>query len=278
MMFGVAIAISLSLAFTQCQRVDAQSKSQAWGTHDSLLPTRDTLVATTEFIPSTLPVPQTHPLPAKLAQWQDAIGTGDYFAEVKPTLVGYLIWSEFPIKVYVEQPTEPAESSPSVLRFQNWVNAVLQAVGEWNVYLPLEVVARPEGADISILRSRPPLQASLNRDTGKIDIPRARSAETRYEFYLRKAEDVSNSVLSQRFTVQLSPDQTVDYTIATARHELGHALGIWGHSPSETDTMYFSQVRNSPQISVRDINTLKRVYEQPTRLGWSLTSKFSSGE
>ena len=128
------------------------------------------------------------------------------------------------------------------------------------------------------MRSRPPLQASINRETGKLNIPRARSAETRYEFYLRKAVEAPQEVLSQRFTIQLSPDQPVDYTLATARHELGHALGIWGHSPLETDTMYFSQVRNPPQISNRDINTLKRIYEQPTRLGWPLIAKSNSQE
>jgi predicted Zn-dependent protease len=176
----------------------------------------------------------------------------------------------------VEQPTDSTESPSSLQRFQNWVDAVLQAVREWSVYLPLEVVAQPAAADISILRSRPPLEASLNRETGKLNLPRARSAQTRYEFYLRSAVDAPEEVLSHRFTIQLSPDQTLEYTIATARHELGHALGIWGHSPLESDTMYFSQVRNSPQISARDINTLKRIYEQPTPLGWPLTSKPSN--
>jgi predicted Zn-dependent protease len=192
--------------------------------------------------------------------------------------VGYLVWCQFPVKLYVERPTDSTESSSSAQRFQKWVDAVLQAVREWSIYLPLEVVAQPTTADISILRSRPTLQASLNRETGQFNIPRARSAETRYEFYLRKTVDAPEGVLSQRFIIQLSPDQTVDYTLATARHELGHALGIWGHSPLETDVMYFSQVRNSPQISARDINTLKRVYEQPTRLGWSLTAKSSDAE
>jgi predicted Zn-dependent protease len=246
--------------------------------HDSRLPSFNTLVTTAELSLPPLPVPQVHPLPTKLAQWQDAASTGDYFTQVKPTSVGYLVWSQFPVKIYVERPTNSTESSSSIERFQGWVNAVLQSVREWSVYLPLEVVAQREDADISILRSRPPIQASLNRETGKLDIPRARSAETRYEFYLRKVADAPQDVLSQRFTIQLSPDQTVNYTLATARHELGHALGIWGHSLLETDTMYFSQVRNSPQISVRDINTLKRIYEQPTRLGWSLTAKPGSAE
>jgi predicted Zn-dependent protease len=204
-------------------------------------------------------------------QWHSP-GTGDYFSQVKPIPVGYLVWSQFPVKVYVERLTNPTDSSPSIRRFQEWVNAVLKAVEEWNVYLPLEVVTEPATADISIWRSRPPLQASFNQETRQFNLPRARSAETRYEFYLRPAVDASNQVLSHRFTIQLSPDQTVEYTMATARHELGHALGIWGHSPLETDTMYFSQVRNPPPISARDINTLKRVYEQPTSLGWPLIS------
>ena len=217
-----------------------------------------------ELSPSSLPTPQIHPLPATLARWNSA-DDSDYFAAIKPTSVGYLVWSQFPIKVYVEQPID-VELSASGRRFQDWVKAVMTAVEAWNVYLPLQVVSEREMGDIVIRRSRPALQASVNPETGKFNIPRARAAETRYQFYLRQVS--SNSVLSQRFTIQLSPDQTVEYTLATARHELGHALGIWGHSPVEMDTMYFSQVRNPPPISARDINTLKRIYEQPTRLGW----------
>jgi predicted Zn-dependent protease len=274
--FGVAIATSLLVIFTQLQAVKAHNGLLAWSKQNFQLPPPDALVVAAESSLSSLPTPQTHPLPTPLAQWQNTTGTGDYFSEVKLTPVGYLVWSQFPVKVYVEQPTDSTESPSSLQRFQNWVDAVLQAVREWSVYLPLEVVAQPAGADISILRSRPPLEASLNRETGKLNLPRARSAQTRYEFYLRSAVDAPEEVLSHRFTIQLSPDQTLEYTIATARHELGHALGIWGHSPLESDTMYFSQVRNSPQISARDINTLKRIYEQPTPLGWPLTSKPSN--
>ncbi|HEY9891603.1 MAG TPA: peptidase [Candidatus Sericytochromatia bacterium] len=247
-LIALGIVIAFFVIFAQLQRVEAQSNS-------AQLPL------------SSLPTPQTHPLPVTLGQWQDATNKGDYFSEIKLTPVGYLVWSQFPIKVYVERPINVAESS-SNQRIQAWVNAVITSIEQWSVYLPLVVVTEREMADISILRSRPPLQASVNRETGQFNIPRARAAETRYEFYLR--QDLSNSVLSQRFTIQLSPDQTIEYTRATARHELGHALGIWGHSLLETDIMYFSQVRNPPPISARDINTLKRIYEQPTRLGWSL--------
>ncbi|MBH8555737.1 peptidase [Nostocaceae cyanobacterium CENA357] len=209
---------------------------------------------------TSLPSPKPHPLPPKLVHWQDSTNSGDYFSQVTTTKVGYLVWSQFPIRVYVE--------TPQVVRskqVQAWVNSVLQAVQEWNVYLPLIVVEQPEAADITILRKAPPLQAIPGSK-----ITRARSAQTTYELYTN-----SNKILSHKFTILLSPSQIGNYLTAAARHELGHALGIWGHSPLQTDVLYFSQVRNSPPISLRDVNTLKRVYEQPTSLGWSLNLKDS---
>jgi predicted Zn-dependent protease len=70
--------------------------------------------------------------------------------------------------------------------------------------------------------------------------------------------------------VFLSPGLGESLLLATCRHELGHALGIWGHSDRESDALFFSQVRHSPSISPRDINTLIKVYQQPTRIGWPI--------
>ncbi|KOP27276.1 peptidase [Hapalosiphon sp. MRB220] len=201
-----------------------------------------------------LPPPQPHPLPPTLAQWQDQTNSGDYFSQVAPTEVGYLVWSQFPVKVYIETP-----QVIDTKQAQAWVNNVLQAVQEWNAYLPLQVVENQKLADITIIRKNPPLQKLPNSK-----IPRARSAQTTYNLY--KKQDI----LYHKFTILLSPSQTGIYLLAAARHELGHALGIWGHSQLQSDALYFSQVRNPPPISARDVNTLKRVYEQPTNLGWAL--------
>ena len=200
-------------------------------------------------LPDSWPPPQVHPLPP-MANWQDSTGSGDYFDQVKQPSVGHLLWSKFPIQIYIERPVNINHS-------EDWIEAVLGVVREWGVYLPLEVVDNSEVADIRILRQAPPLRQ------GQL---RSRSGEATYELYARR--DGDKTILSHRFSVYLNPNQVGKYVPATARHELGHALGIWGHSLMETDVLYFSQVRNPPAISARDVNTLKRVYEQPTRLGW----------
>ncbi|MGB3266725.1 MAG: peptidase [Microcoleus sp.] len=210
----------------------------------------NTPAASLSPLPNSWPHPQVHPLPPTLENWQDATDSGDYFDQVKPPNVGHLVWSNFPIKVFVEHPV-------NINRSEEWRAAVLGVVREWGVYLPLEVVDNSEVADIRILRQAPPLRQGVLR---------SRSGEATYELYARR--DGDKTVLSHRFSVYLNPNQVGKYIPATARHELGHALGIWGHSLMETDVLYFSQVRNPGSISARDVNTLKLVYQQPTRLGW----------
>ncbi|MGV0024855.1 peptidase [Phormidesmis priestleyi] len=200
-----------------------------------------------------LPAPQVHPLPATLAQ-MGARSQGDYFDQIQKTQPEYLVWSQFPIKVYVEPVADGAN------RAEVWVKAVQTAIQEWNAFLPLQEVSAADQADIRVLRSPIPLRSPNARAV------RARSAETRYELY---AKQISNqAILAHRCVVVVRPNQAIEYVLASARHELGHALGIWGHSPLQTDALYFSQVRNPPLISPRDVNTLRRIYEQPTRLGW----------
>jgi predicted Zn-dependent protease len=221
-------------------------------------------------------LPQPHQLPETLQQWQDS--SGDYFSEIEPIEnVGYLIWSKFPVTVYIQQPETDELETFAGKALETWANFVFAAVAEWNVYLPLEIVPDPEKADIQIWRRRPPLQLS---ETGEI-LP-ARSAEANYQLYhisqpesehlteelTEKLPDKLPKKLAHKFTILLSPTQTGSYIQSAAKHELGHALGIWGHSPLQTDVMYLAQVRNSPPISPRDINTLQRVYQQPTYLGW----------
>jgi predicted Zn-dependent protease len=184
--------------------------------------------------------PKIHPMPAILAQWADR--SGDYFDRVEKTEPEYLIWSEFPVKVYVQSGDT------------TWSKLMIQAVNEWQSYFPLELVDQKEMAGIVFDRSSIPIRFPPTE--------RVRFADTRFTLYKQ------DGILQHRMRIRIQPNRPNDSMLLAARHELGHALGIWGHSPLETDVMYFSQVRTPPKISTRDVNTLKRVYEQPTRLGW----------
>ncbi|ACK70634.1 conserved hypothetical protein [Gloeothece citriformis PCC 7424] len=217
-----------------------------------------------------LPPLQIHPLPSTLKNWHDPQNAGDYFSYLEESPVGSLIWSEFPIKIYWDQPANLVDNSASHQRFQQWVTEVEKAIAEWNSYLPLVEVKQEELGDIIIKRDNPPLGTTINPETGKLEIPRARSAQTSYKFYFKGDNP---PVLSHQMIVLISPNLSQELILSAIRHELGHALGIWGHSPVETDALYFSQVRNPPPISVRDINTLKKVYQQPTRLGWTISQR-----
>ncbi|MDX2099780.1 MAG: peptidase [Leptolyngbyaceae cyanobacterium bins.59] len=194
------------------------------------------------------------PLPPFLVRSIDPNLQEDYFDDLQTTEVGALVWSTFPVRVYLEPPD-------SNRRSQVWVREASKAVQDWATHFPLTIVSQPEQAEITIWRSPLPLRVS-NRQTGRV-----RSAETRYELYTTQDASTGRKTLQHRMFVRVRPDQADSYIRSAVRHELGHALGIWGHSPQESDIMYFAQVRNPPPISRRDLNTLKRVYEQPTRLG-----------
>jgi len=197
-----------------------------------------------------------HPLPVTLVDWNIDTKIGDYFNEISPIPeVGYLLWSEFPVKVYVE-------TGDSL-----WKEGMEKAIANWHEYLPLRQITDPTAADITIRRSHPAPIIERNPKTGRLEITRARAGLTKYELYNREG------ILAHRMIIEIKPLHNPQGVLDTATHELGHALGIWGHSQVPTDALYYAQSNQSQEISPRDVNTLKKIYQQSTALGINTVGK-----
>ncbi|MEB3360439.1 MAG: hypothetical protein VKK04_27190, partial [Synechococcales bacterium] len=125
-----------------------------------------------------------HPLPQTLQAWRDPSHSGDYFDRVSPTDVGYLVWTRFPIRIYLApQNGDPPTVNPSSLA--DWQGAVRRALDDWNQYLPLTLTPDPGQADITIYLAPPPLQLVPDVPTpadrpAQLPLARVRSAEARY--------------------------------------------------------------------------------------------------
>jgi predicted Zn-dependent protease len=59
-------------------------------------------------------------------------------------------------------------------------------------------------------------------------------------------------------------EPSLDTLYATLLHEMGHALGLGGHSPSPADVMYGRvNAAGRPELSERDRTTLRALYARP---------------
>lgn len=211
-------------------------------------------------IATDLPAAKTHTPPPQLIQAiaQRSTDSGsstpsDYFDQIQKVKVGYLLWTEFPVRVSIDPAGPP-----------RWQTAVRAGVEAWQPYFPIEILLPTDSrsANIRIQAAR----FKLVRPPGNKDLPRFRAAETRYTI-LPLPTTGQPQVLRHEMVIALPPGQADGVMQSAACHEMGHALGIWGHSIDSNDVMYFAQVQSPPPISKRDLLTLKRIYEQPTNLG-----------
>ncbi|MDD3014269.1 MAG: hypothetical protein PHC34_11255 [Candidatus Gastranaerophilales bacterium] len=175
---------------------------------------------------------------------------GDYYQNIARNSDGKILrWNQFPVRIFIR--TED----------KNGVQTLEKAVKIWKKYVPLKIVHTEYDADIIIID---------DKVRNNITEPAL--------FYLN--DEITCKIIIHKGSFADSENFERFLT-----HEIGHALGIWGHSENSDDIMYeFSELKNdisyknkfvphdvslylAPlQPSNQDINTLTRIYRTPNSL------------
>ena len=163
----------------------------------------------------------------------------------------YVRWDRTkPIRVYVDTANTTIEYS----------NEVKKAVKQWTEALKGTATIVPaysaQSADIVVVFSRKTFEITKTHHTLGTTLPQYTSNS------LLRLSKVELSTMSPSGKVY-SPVLVYN----TALHELGHALGIWGHSQNKSDIMYaYADDNYRRSLSARDIRTIKLLYQNPANI------------
>ena len=174
-----------------------------------------------------------------------ASGTADdYFDQITVFSDGRITrFVEMPIIVYI---------SP-MLRTEAYLSALRYAMREWEAVsdgkIQFQESEVSEGTDIRVSWAGGGLMTVTDTPLAKTELTRLTTTDFRAEIIL---------VLRGLGTMESSSPEKIR---TVCLHELGHAIGLWGHSPDRRDVSFFAATAGRP--TARDRATLLKVYATP---------------
>lgn len=178
--------------------------------------------------------------------------TPDYYSLVTQESNGErLIWPEWqiPIPVYIGL-TDPRQAV--------FIQNIYQGFDTWsavtNRTLRFREVGYPDQAKILITLRQGPLM-DPNASIGHANF----NSASLYQEDPMRALKVSIVINTGEPDNDLPLENRREQVSKLVLHELGHAIGIWGHSKDPTDIMYTHPIVS--RLSQRDINTVRKLYK-----------------
>lgn len=196
--------------------------------------------------------------PPLLADEPEAQRHDDYYARVAYEQICTWNRKKFPLKVFV--PTAAASRTDGAqLPLTNYTAALKNAFARWqaasNDRFTFQFVARQANCDID---------CALVNDRSKMSTEWGLAETLLLGHGPGGLQHASIRLCTRAIEpVKLSPEETLAKLKVVALHEVGHSLGLAGHSDDQNDIMYYaaSPTKGNQGPSARDLATLNRLYE-----------------